>query len=222
MAFVPLGLLYGADADYACWLYQNLLLVIAGNIVGGGIAVGGAAYFLYGWTRLLDGVQRQQTDLLRHCQAHESATATKADAAARPGEAGSQARGRSGRAALRLRATFERGAATPPPDPALVRALFVSFDGDDDGQLDEQELPCALHALGFRYRLHLLLAAARASVFSGGDTHRCEGMVDALFDLRAFEAAVRQLHELEGLGLRGIEGESAEGHFSRIEEMATC
>ena len=59
MAFVPLGLMYGADADYKKWLYQNLLLVILGNIVGGGVIVGGAEYFLYDWTRRLAAIQEE-------------------------------------------------------------------------------------------------------------------------------------------------------------------
>ena len=67
MAFVPLGLMLGADAtvNYRVWLYQNLLLVILGNIVGGGLIVGGAEYFLFDWTKVLRTVQDKQTDLLR-------------------------------------------------------------------------------------------------------------------------------------------------------------
>jgi hypothetical protein len=57
----------GADAtvDYRVWLYQNLILVILGNIVGGGLIVGGAEYFLFDWTKVLKTVQDKQTDLLR-------------------------------------------------------------------------------------------------------------------------------------------------------------
>jgi nitrite transporter NirC len=51
MAFVPLGLMYGADADYKNWLYQNLILVILGNLVGGGMMIGGTAFYLFDWTR---------------------------------------------------------------------------------------------------------------------------------------------------------------------------
>ena len=246
MAFVPMGLMYGADADYGRWLYQNLLLVIAGNIVGGGFAVGGATYFLFGWTRLLDGAERQQTDLLRCRRANEAAAAVKPgggleqegkvgspDAKARGVADGGEEDPRSGAARRRPVAAGRprRGSATPPPDPARVRALFASFDGDEDGLLDAQELPCALHALGFRYRLALLLAAARASAFTEGGAYRAgrggargggEGVFEALFDLRAFEAAVRRLRELEGLGLR--EAESAHGPAARLEGLAvaTC
>ena len=64
MAFVPLGLLYGADADYRRWLCQNLLLVILGNVVGGGLVVGGAGYFLYDWTRVLASAHTHPTALV--------------------------------------------------------------------------------------------------------------------------------------------------------------
>jgi hypothetical protein len=232
MAFVPLGLLYGAEADYVLWLYQNLLIVIAGNIIGGGVAVGGAAYFLYGWTRLLDGVQRQQTELIRPRSAN--AAAPKHKTTPRPEEThagatrsteGSLQVGRLRRGARRHHVAEERagGLETPPPDPVLVRAMFVSFDGDGDGQLDAQELSCALHALGFRYRLALLLAAARASAFAGVAA-RAGGGAEALFDLCAFEAAARRLYELEGLGLRECRPGSESGHgpASQLEALAIC
>ena len=51
MAFIPLGLMYDADADYKNWLYQNLILVILGNIVGGGMMIGGTAFYLFDWSR---------------------------------------------------------------------------------------------------------------------------------------------------------------------------
>ena len=51
MAFIPLGLMYGATADYKNWLYQNLLIAILGNIVGGGIIIGGTTYFMFDWTK---------------------------------------------------------------------------------------------------------------------------------------------------------------------------
>ena len=34
------GLMYGAEGDWVAWLYGNLILVILGNIVGGGLVVG--------------------------------------------------------------------------------------------------------------------------------------------------------------------------------------
>ena len=34
------GLMYGADGDWVAWLYGNLIFVILGNIVGGGLVVG--------------------------------------------------------------------------------------------------------------------------------------------------------------------------------------
>jgi hypothetical protein len=51
MAFVPLGLMLDAEADYKNWLYQNLLLAIVGNIVGGGLIIGGTTYLLFDWTK---------------------------------------------------------------------------------------------------------------------------------------------------------------------------
>ena len=56
MAYVPLGLMYGADADYKKWLYQNLLLVILGNVVGGGLIVGLSDYYLFDWTKAVHRV----------------------------------------------------------------------------------------------------------------------------------------------------------------------
>ena len=32
--------MYGAEGDWVAWLYGNLILVILGNIVGGGLVVG--------------------------------------------------------------------------------------------------------------------------------------------------------------------------------------
>jgi formate/nitrite transporter FocA (FNT family) len=34
------GLMYGAEGDWVAWLYGNLILVILGNIIGGGLVVG--------------------------------------------------------------------------------------------------------------------------------------------------------------------------------------
>jgi hypothetical protein len=63
MAIVPLGLMYGANADYRKWLCQNLLLVIAGNLIGGALVVGVVEHFLNDWARMLALVQDQQADL---------------------------------------------------------------------------------------------------------------------------------------------------------------
>jgi hypothetical protein len=65
MGFIPLSLMYGAPADYKKWLYQNLLLAILGNIIGGGVIVGGASYFLFDWTRLVAKVQGTDEDKSR-------------------------------------------------------------------------------------------------------------------------------------------------------------
>ena len=53
MAFVPLGLMYGAKASYTNWLYQNFILVLLGNLVGGGLIMGGSTYLLYNWAAVV-------------------------------------------------------------------------------------------------------------------------------------------------------------------------
>ena len=181
MAFIPLGLMVGADktVDYRVWLYQNLILVILGNIVGGGLIVGGAEYFLFDWTKVLRTVQDKQTDLLR---------------ATGPGNA--LARGPS---------ALDLAPLAKPSPPSLsssssnvmeverVRRVFATFDADRDGAIGAQELLCALGALGFRYPLPLvqsMLAAER------------DGARPEAVDAEAFEGLARQLCELEGLGLR--------------------
>lgn len=45
MFFVPSGIFYGADLSWGAFLLNNLLPVTLGNLVGGGLFVGG----LYGW-----------------------------------------------------------------------------------------------------------------------------------------------------------------------------
>ena len=186
MAFVPLGLMYGADADYKKWLYQNLLFVILGNIVGGGIVVGGAEYFLFDWTRLLANVQSQQTALVRTPSAEIAAAVP--DAAA-PGPSPSVARGLPG--ASECAKCF--GGAAAGLDAERVRAVFGIFDSDGDGALDARELLCALHALGFRQPFSLLRAAVRAHAGAAGGGER--------IDLAGFEGHARMMHELQALGL---------------------
>ncbi len=50
--------------------------------------MGGAAYFLIGRARLLDGAERQPTDLLRPRPFDRAAAAEQADAESQPGVAG--------------------------------------------------------------------------------------------------------------------------------------
>jgi hypothetical protein len=85
MGFIPLGLMYGAKADYRHWLYQNLLLAILGNIVGGGIIVGGASYFLFDWTRLLADAKAHHHDLHKPDDAKSDVGAAKSPASAAEG-----------------------------------------------------------------------------------------------------------------------------------------
>jgi hypothetical protein len=179
MAFVPLGLMLGADkaVDYRVWLYQNLLLVILGNIVGGGLIVGGAEYFLFDWTKVLRTVQDKQTDLLRASIQSEPAPAAAAEAKPGPLTPPSLARAAATGEAL---------------DMERVRRVFATFDADRDGAIGAQELLCALGTLGFRYPLALLRAVLAAESLSGS--------ADRL-DAAAFEGLARRLCELEGLGL---------------------
>jgi hypothetical protein len=51
MAWVPLGLFYGAESTWWRWLFQNLPLVIIGNVLGGGL-LSGAAFLLFDWTKV--------------------------------------------------------------------------------------------------------------------------------------------------------------------------
>ncbi len=181
MAFVPLGLMLGADetVDYRKWLYQNLILVILGNIVGGGLIVGGAEFFLFDWTKVLKTVQEKQTDLLRsNIQGEPAAAETKAGPLAP-----STSNGHAPAAATGESLDMER-----------VRRVFATFDADRDGRVSPQELVCAAAALGFRYPLPLLqsMVAAESDAPSGADDR---------VDLAAFEGLTRRLCELEGLGL---------------------
>jgi hypothetical protein len=192
MAYVPLGLMYGADADYKKWLYQNLLLVILGNIVGGGIVVGGAEYFLFDWTRLavaagsrgallpIDSPLSQQSspdgNHMRECESRQ----------------GRCSHGRCPYIAP-YAAVYGGGVTEGASDPARVREVFAAMDSDGDGALDARELACALHALGFRHPFALLHAVVRARPGAAGGAER--------FDLAALEEQARIVHELEALGL---------------------
>ena len=184
MAFVPLGLMVGADAtvDYRVWLYQNLILVILGNIVGGGLVVGGAEYFLFDWTKVLRTVQDKQTDLLRS-----------------PGQGNALARGPSALDLALVKQSPSAPSLSSSSSDAMeverVRRVFATFDADRDGAISAQELLCALGALGFRYPLPLV----QSMVAAERDGARAEA-VEA--DAEAFEGLVRRLCELEGLGLR--------------------
>ncbi len=181
MAFVPLGLMLGADAvvDYRVWLYQNLILVILGNIVGGGLIVGGAEFFLFDWTKVLRTVQDKQTDLLR-ANIQSQPVPAAAEAKATPLQP-SVSNGHAPAAATGELLDMER-----------VRHVFATFDADRDGAVNPQELVCAMGALGFRYPLPLLQSLLAAEALSGAADRA---------DLPAFEGLARRLCELEGLGL---------------------
>ena len=185
MAFVPLGLMLGADktVDYRVWLYQNLILVILGNIVGGGLIVGGAEYFLFNWTKVLRTVQDKQTDLLRASIQSAPIPAAAADA--------------KGAGPLKPPAPNGHAPAAATAELLLdmerVRRVFATFDADRDGALGPQELVCAMGGLGFRYPLALLQSMVAAEGLCGSADR---------VELEAFEGLARRLCELEGLGLR--------------------
>jgi formate/nitrite transporter FocA (FNT family) len=40
-ALVPIGMFYGADASVATFIVNNVLPCVAGNILGGGLLIGG-------------------------------------------------------------------------------------------------------------------------------------------------------------------------------------
>jgi hypothetical protein len=188
MAFVPLGLMVGAHetVDYRTWLYQNLILVILGNIVGGGLIVGGAEFFLFDWTKVLRTVQDKQTDLLR-----SSIKSQPAPAAAPAPAAGAK------EGPPRLVPSVSDSHAPAPAtgeslDMERLRHVFATFDADRDGAVNPQELLCAMCALGFRYPLPLLQSMVAVESLSGS--------VDRM-DLAVFESLARRLCELEGLGL---------------------
>ena len=69
------------------------------------------------------------------------------------------------------------------------------------GARARQELACALSALGFPYRLDLLLATARAAVARADPF---TGAAAAPYDVRDLEAAARRVAHLEGLGLLDV------------------
>jgi hypothetical protein len=203
MAYIPLGLMYGADADYKKWLYQNLLLVILGNIVGGGIVVGGAEYFLFDWTRLrvLSPAENRQHLDARHYHPHpnghhphpheEHSDGTSSHSSTHRDDP--EPESRHGRYPCGAACAACGGGTARGLDAARVREVFGAFDSDGDGALDAQELACALHALGFNHPFALLRAVACARAGAAGEAER--------FDLAALEAQARIVSELEALGL---------------------
>src|SRR5690606_5485698 len=47
MFFIPTAIFYGADISWFEFLFKNLLPVTIGNIIGGGLLVGTAYWYLY-------------------------------------------------------------------------------------------------------------------------------------------------------------------------------
>ena len=105
---------------------QNLLIIIAGNIVGGGFIVGGAEYFIYDWTRAIRATQQQQAALLRsHGSMDDLAAAPEYQPAAGVWPP-----------AQRHAHTTAAGGGTV--GAGRVQAQFANYDGDGDGLLNEQ------------------------------------------------------------------------------------
>ena len=179
MAFIPLGLMYGATADYKNWLYQNLLLAILGNIVGGGLIVGGTTYFIFDWTKPRNAAL-----------AAKRAAAAAAAAAAPP--------------AIVVHAQ-PCGKASPPlsicgssdsDDLERARRVFQAFDTDGDGLLDAPQLALALSFLGVRLPLDLVRAAMRAAAFDAEPSAR-RGSDQV--DLAGFEGLAWRMRGVEDL-----------------------
>jgi Ca2+-binding EF-hand superfamily protein len=84
---------------------------------------------------------------------------------------------------------------TPPSrlDMERVRKIFGIFDSDKDGSINKQQLLCALHSLGYKYRIELL-----CTVINLGDTKT--------FDLHEFEGFARKVDEAEMMGLKSFSG----------------
>lgn len=49
MFFIPLGMMYGADISVSQMIFNNIIPVGLGNIIGGGFFVGGCTYFIHHW-----------------------------------------------------------------------------------------------------------------------------------------------------------------------------
>eukprot|EP00742_Colponemidia_sp_Colp-10_P002399 GILJ01002557.1.p1 GENE.GILJ01002557.1~~GILJ01002557.1.p1 ORF type:complete len:337 (-),score=43.17 GILJ01002557.1:161-1171(-) len=47
--FIPLGMMYGANVSVGDFLVKNLIPVVIGNVIGGGLLIGGSEYYLYKW-----------------------------------------------------------------------------------------------------------------------------------------------------------------------------
>eukprot|EP00743_Colponemidia_sp_Colp-15_P002218 GILK01002404.1.p1 GENE.GILK01002404.1~~GILK01002404.1.p1 ORF type:complete len:335 (+),score=41.80 GILK01002404.1:72-1076(+) len=47
--FIPLGMMYGANVSVGDFVVKNLIPVVIGNVIGGGLLIGGSEYYLYKW-----------------------------------------------------------------------------------------------------------------------------------------------------------------------------
>jgi hypothetical protein len=52
LVVVPMGIMYGANVDIGRWMWNNLIPAALGNMIGGGIIVGGFVTLLYSWCEL--------------------------------------------------------------------------------------------------------------------------------------------------------------------------
>ncbi len=49
LVVVPMGVMYGANVSIGPWIWNNLIPAALGNMIGGGIIVGGFVTLLYSW-----------------------------------------------------------------------------------------------------------------------------------------------------------------------------
>jgi Ca2+-binding EF-hand superfamily protein len=78
-------------------------------------------------------------------------------------------------------------------DMERVRRIFEIFDSDKDGSINKQQLLCAVHSLGYKYRIELLCTVTKLGSASK-------------FDLLEFEGFVQKLDQAEMLGLKCLSG----------------
>jgi Ca2+-binding EF-hand superfamily protein len=78
-------------------------------------------------------------------------------------------------------------------DMGRVRRIFAIFDSDKDGSINKQQLLCAVHSLGYKYRTELLCIVMKL-----GSARK--------LDLPEFEAFVQKLDQAEMLGLKCLSG----------------
>ena len=190
MAFVPAGLLCGADThvDYRNWLYQNLLLAILGNIVGGGFAMGGTAFYIFNWTGFQQHVQGEQTAVIPIEEQEVSSLSMSQLTMSSAISAATTGRG------VAIATVQQHHDELEPLDMERVCTAFAAFDSDNDGRLSAQQALCALEAVQLGYPMDLLVGMMRSQAIGDDADH---------VDLAGLERLARRVRELRRLGLTG-------------------